>query len=72
MPQVKIVRRLRVLEYVGTAEFVNKCIESSQIKGYFGIAIGSIRSAWLGETNELLTDAEVAQVEAERKAKGVE
>lgn len=57
MPLVKVVRRLRVLEYVGTEEFVNNCIEQSTVKGTFKPVThkpNSITSAWLGETNEVI------------------
>jgi hypothetical protein len=66
----RIVRRLRILEYVGPEEWVNSQIEHAGVKGTFivdrrtsGVST-VIRSSWLGETNELL-DTETLGVNAE-------
>lgn len=67
----RIVRRLRILEYVGTEEFVNAAIERCTIKGLVACGNGSIRSGWIGETNEVLTDAELDAIETQRKLKGL-
>lgn len=69
--QTKIVRRLRVLEMVGTEEFVNACIERRTVKGSHVTPNGSIREAILGDTNEILTDAEIEAVVAKRHEKGL-
>ncbi len=49
-------RILRVIEYVGTDEFLRKCIEERTVKGTKTIPMeGIIREAILGDTPEILT-----------------
>lgn len=64
---MKIVRRLRVIEYVGSEDWVNKMIADRQVKGTRAMKDGSIREAMLGDTNETLIESEIEQIEAERK-----
>jgi hypothetical protein len=69
---MKIVRRLRLIEYVGTEEWVNKQLEGRHLKGTKTLEAGSIREALIGDANEIMAAAEVMQVIAERQARGVE
>jgi hypothetical protein len=64
---LKIVRRLRVLEYVGSQEWVDSMITNRQIKGTRVISSGSIREAFLGDTNEIMLEAEIEQINDKRK-----
>lgn len=65
------VRVLRLLEYVGTPEWVNKCIEGRAVKGRRVISGDNfIQEAIIGETPELfiankkcLTDEELSSLE---------
>ena len=60
-------RLLRVIEYVGDAEFIRRAIERRQVKGRYQIGTDYIQEAILGETAELLArvnpplDAEVGR-----------
>jgi hypothetical protein len=68
---MKIVRRLRLIEYIGTEDFVNRQIENRQLKGTKVLGDGSIREALLGDTNEILLDAEIEQIINSRKAENL-
>ena len=48
-------RILRVIEYTGTDEFLNACIEKRQVKGTMTVPNGCIREAILGDVPEILT-----------------
>ena len=56
---MKLVRRLRVLEYVGSEEWVNAQINSRSVRGRLAASNGSISEAWIGDTNELLNPEEM-------------
>lgn len=47
-------RVLRVIEYVGTEDFIRACIDRRQVKGTMIHPNGTIREAVLGDTPELL------------------
>jgi hypothetical protein len=50
-------RILRVLEYVGPAEWIDHCISNRQVKGTHTLSSNCfIREAILGETSELLPE----------------
>ena len=66
---MRIVRRLRILEYVGTEDFVNECIERRYVKGRWSTQDGSISEVLLGETNELLSESEVTARQEDELAK---
>ena len=50
----RIVRRLRVLEYIGTEDFIAASLDNRAVKGMMKTQNGTIREALLGDTNELL------------------
>ncbi len=50
----RIVRRIRILEYIGTEDFVNHSLESRSVKIEMKTQNGTIKEAILGETSELL------------------
>ena len=56
----KTYRMLRVLEYTGSLEFINKAMEQRGVKGTRLISTGNppavIREAILGDTAELIDD----------------
>lgn len=55
MSETKVqYRLLRVLEYVGDAEFVRNAVERRHVKGRFVVGGNSIQEAILGETAEIL------------------
>lgn len=55
-----IVRVLRVLEYVGSREWVEECIQQRYVKGErYTIRKGVIREAILGETLEIVDRLDV-------------
>lgn len=48
-------RILRVIEYTGTDEFLQYCIDNRQVKGTKTLGNGTIREAILGDTPEILS-----------------
>ncbi len=56
MSDIRARRVLRVLEYIGTDDFIKRSIEDRSVKGTRRIAgYGEIREAVLGDTTEVLT-----------------
>ena len=58
-------RVLRILEYIGTRQFVDYAIADGQVKGIKRIPVleGEIREAVLGETAELIGEIPGKEVE---------
>ena len=55
-------RILRVIEYVGTDEFLHACVDNRQVKGTRTFPDGIIREAILGDTPEILGQDEFGPV----------
>ena len=56
----RIVRVLRVIEYIGTEEWVHSQIEKRQVKGSRAVVVdgtysGVIKEAIIGDTSEVLS-----------------
>lgn len=68
-PAPKIIRRLRIIEYVGSQEWIDAMIAGRHVKGtkIVGLTGGSIREAMLGDTNETLHTSEVDEILKEQK-----
>ena len=59
----RTARILRVIEYVGTTEFISDCINQRGLKGTKIIpGKGFMREAIVGETIELLAESEVEEL----------
>ncbi|MDE2098759.1 MAG: hypothetical protein KGL39_16005 [Patescibacteria group bacterium] len=59
-------RVLRILEYVGTPEFIASSVERRLVKGTKTIPTGTIREAFIGDTYEVLAEHEMDAIREKR------